>query len=356
MKATAFDFFVQLHLTERCNLACRHCYQSGPVSEMNADEMARVLADVKSGIDGWAKDYDLDISPSLHLSGGEPLLRVDLLRIVGHARECGFSVSLMSNGTLIDGPAARHLRMAGVKDVQISLDGLEAAHDSLRGPGSYRRALAGLSNLAGAGLETSINVTVSRLNWRQAGALAAVAGEAGAGSVAFSRLVPSGRGRRLSGQTLSAPEVAAFYSELRGYRDHGRVAVISRDPLAAVADMQQSDDIPQTELPIGGCAAGMFGVTVMSDGAVMPCRRMDLRIGSIRSGGFRDLWADSPVLWKLRTREEYRGGCGGCRYWPVCRGCRAVALAGGAGQDVAAPDPQCPYRQPVLASDRRHRL
>ncbi len=348
MNAVPFQFFVQFHLTERCNLACLHCYQSGPVSEMSGEEVGRVIADVRTGIAGWAGDYGLDISPSLHFTGGEPLLREDLFPVLRQARERGFATSLMSNGTLIDGRAASQIRMAAVSDVQISLDGLEDTHDSLRGHGSYRRALAGLQRLAGEGVETSINVTVSRLNMHQVGGLVAVAGETGAGSIAFSRLVPSGRGKRLAGQALTPPEVAAFYDGLRRYRDNGRVAVTSRDPLAAVADMAGVDSIPQTDLPIGGCAAGMFGVTVMADGTVMPCRRMDLRIGSIRSGGFRELWSDSPVLWHLRTRQDYHDGCDSCRYWPVCRGCRAIALAcaGTGSGDATGPDPQCPYRRP----------
>jgi radical SAM protein with 4Fe4S-binding SPASM domain len=181
----------------------------------------------------------------------------------------------------------------------------------------------------------------------QAGDLVAVAGAIGAGSIAFSRLVPSGRGKGLSEQALSASEVAAFYDGLRRYRDHGAVTVTSRDPLAAIAEMDGS--IPQTDLPIGGCAAGMFGVTIVADGTVMPCRRMNLPIGSVRSGHFRELWADSPILWRLRTREEYHGACGTCRFWPVCRGCRAIALAFAAAsgsEDVLGPDPQCPYWRP----------
>jgi radical SAM protein with 4Fe4S-binding SPASM domain len=351
MKATTFDFFVQFHLTQRCNLACRHCYQSGPAPEMGSEEVRRVVTDIKTGIDGWAGDYGLDISPSLHFTGGEPLLRHDLFTMLRFARERGFSTSLMSNGTLVDGPAAREIRMAGTGDVQISLDGLEDTHDSLRGRGSYRRALAGLRRLADEGVETSINVTVSRMNMHQAGELVDAAARTGAGSIAFARLVPTGRGKELSDQALSAPEVAAFYEGLRRYRDNGAVMVTSRDPLAAVAEMKDmsADSIPQTDLPIGGCAAGLFGVTIMADGTVMPCRRMDLPIGSIRSGGFRDLWADSPELWRLRTREEYHGGCETCRYWPVCRGCRAIALAfamANGSEDTSGPDPQCPYRQP----------
>lgn len=347
MKGTPFDFFVQFHLTERCNLACRHCYQSGLVPEMNGEEVCGAIANVKAAIEGWARDYEMDVSPSLHFTGGEPLLREDLLAILGYARGAGFSTSLMSNGTLIDGATAKQLKMAQLRDIQISLDGLEGTHDNLRGSGSYRRTMAGIRHLSCEGLEVSLNVTVSRVNMNQTRELVALAEDVGASSIAFSRLVPSGRGKDLADQALTTQEVAMFYSDLLRHRNNPKVIVTSRDPLAAIADLDP--DIPQTELPMGGCAAGMFGVTIRADGTVMPCRRMDLPIGNIKTDSFRDLWADSPVLWHLRTREDYHGGCEECGYWPVCRGCRAIALAfarTSGREDFMGLDPQCPYCRP----------
>jgi radical SAM protein with 4Fe4S-binding SPASM domain len=347
MKGTPFDFFVQFHLTERCNLACRHCYQGASVLEMDYGEICGAIADVKTAIEGWAKDHEMDVSPSLHFTGGEPLLRDDLFPILRHARGCGFSLSLMSNGTMIDRAVAEQLKAAEVADVQVSLDGLESVHDGLRGNGSFRSAVEGIASLVGEGIDTNINLTVSRLNMNQSGDLVSLADDLGVGAIAFSRLVPSGRGKQLADQLLTTEEVAAFYDGLRRFRDKTRVTVTSRDPLAAIADLD--GDIPQTELPVGGCAAGMFGVTIAADGTVMPCRRMDLPIGNVKNDRFRDLWADSPVLWHLRTRQKYHGGCDTCRYWPVCRGCRAIALASAranGSDDYLGPDPQCPYVQP----------
>ena len=344
MKGTPFDFFVQFHLTEKCNLACRHCYQSGAVPEMNYQEICGAISSIRTTVEGWAVDYNMNMSPSLHFTGGEPLLRDDLFAVLGYAFGCGFSISLMSNGTLIGPRGAQQLKKAQVADVQISLDGLEATHDSLRGQGSYHRALEGIKNLVGESVETNINLTVSRLNMTEVGELVHVAEELGVSGIAFSRLVPSGRGKALMGETLTREEVALFYNELRQYRSSSKVSVTSRDPLAAIAEMD--GDIPQTEMPMGGCAAGVFGVTITSDGTVMPCRRMDLPIGNIKRDSFRKLWAESPVLWSLRTREDYRGGCHSCRYWPVCRGCRAIALAyarAEGSEDYLGPDPQCPY-------------
>ncbi len=344
MKGTPFDFFIQFHLTERCNLSCRHCYQSAAVSEMNYEEICGAITAVNRTVQGWAVDHDVDVSPSLHFSGGEPLVRQDLSAVLGYASGCGFSISLMTNGTLIDEAAARRIGNAKVTDVQISLDGTEDTHDSLRGRGAYRRALDGIRNLVAEGVEANLNVTVTRRNMTQTGELIRVAQELGASGIAFSRLVPSGRGKALMDEALTRDEVARFYGELRQHKSSSSIAVSSRDPLATVADIDV--DVPQTELPVGGCAAGIFGVTITSDGTIMPCRRMDLPIGNIKHDSLRELWIESPVLGSLRTRESYHDGCQSCSYWPVCRGCRAIALAYSRAEgnnDFLGPDPQCPY-------------
>jgi radical SAM protein with 4Fe4S-binding SPASM domain len=314
---------------------------------MSYEEICGAIDNVRSAIEGWAIDYEMEISPSFHFTGGEPFLRKDLFAILDYARESGFSTSLMSNGTLIDNVLARRIREARVVDVQISLDGLEPTHDSLRGDGSYNRTLNGIRNLVDQGVETNINLTVSRINMGQTRWLVDLAEELGVSGIAFSRLVPTGRGKELSSETLTRKEVAGFYNELREYQVNSKVTVTSRDPLATIAEI--NGDIPQTEIPVGGCAAGVFGVTITSDGTIMPCRRMDLPIGNIKEVSFRELWAESPVLWSLRTQESYHGGCDSCRYWAICRGCRAIALAfarADGNEDYLGPDPQCPYQQP----------
>jgi radical SAM protein with 4Fe4S-binding SPASM domain len=344
MNRISYGFFVQWHVTERCNLKCRHCYQSGVVPEMSYEEICRALDEVSTAIRGWAMDYGMDISPSLNVTGGEPLLRQDLFDILDHARHSSFPVSLMSNGTLVDTDMARRIEEAGVVDVQVSLEGLEPTHDLIRGKGTFDHAVMGIRNLVDAGVDTDINVTVSRVNVGEADALVGLAEELGVSSIGFSRLVPTGRGKGLGENALSCDELRSFYGHLGKYGDMSAVAVTSLDPLCNISRMGSAP--PDVHFPIGGCAAGVFGVTICSDGTVMPCRRMALPIGNIKETSFRELWSESPVLSALRTREAYHGGCESCSYWAACRGCRAVALAfarANGDEDYLGPDPQCPH-------------
>jgi radical SAM protein with 4Fe4S-binding SPASM domain len=349
MQGTVFDFFVQWHLTERCNLHCRHCYQDAAASFMTFPEIIRAIDSVDGTLKGWVTDHGMAMSPAFHFTGGEPLLHDHLFDILEYVGNLGYATAIMSNGTLVTPHAARRLHEARVGEVQVSFEGMEAVHDSIRGRGSFRRALAGVEALLANGVDTSINLTLSRLNIGEVDGLVGLAGDMGIGAVTFSRLVACGRGNEISDQMLTPPELAEFYRWVHERQATSKVTFTSLDPLFTVAGLKQ--DVPDSDFPIGGCAAGVFGITITADGNVMPCRRMDLSIGNIRDTSLRELWAESPVLWSLRNRGEYHGQCGSCYYWAICRGCRAIALASARTQgreDFLGPDPQCPSYRPVI--------
>jgi len=317
------------------------------VPEMSYGETCHAIDNIKDAFKSWVTEYGMEVSPSFHFTGGEPFLRKDLFAILDYARYRGFPVSLMTNGTLITSEVARRIREAGVTDVQASLDGLETVHNTIRGHDSFGRALEGIDNLISAGVDTSINLTVSRLNMDQIAELVKLAEQHGISAVSVSRLVPCGQGKELCNEMLNPRELCDLYRNLHRLKTTSKVAVVSRDPLALIAEIE--DEAPETEFPVGGCAAGVFGVTIATDGSIMPCRRMNLSIGNIKDRSFRKVWAESPVLWSLRNRESYHDGCKTCRYWAICRGCRAVALAfseSHGGRDFLGPDPQCPYYRP----------
>ncbi len=85
-----FDFFVQMHLTERCNLRCKHCYQTGKnVDEMSLSEVKKAIGEIAGTLNAWKKTYDIDFSPSFNVTGGEPFLRSDLFEILSEMRRSG---------------------------------------------------------------------------------------------------------------------------------------------------------------------------------------------------------------------------------------------------------------------------
>jgi radical SAM protein with 4Fe4S-binding SPASM domain len=97
-------------------------------------------------------------------------------------------------------------------------------------------------------------------------------------------------------------------------------------------------------IPAGGCSAGVAGLTFLSDGTIVPCRRLPIPIGNLRTDALREVWVSSPVLEALRDKSRYTGKCGSCERWENCRGCRAIAYAYSVSRgedDFLADDPQC---------------
>jgi MoaA/NifB/PqqE/SkfB family radical SAM enzyme len=341
--AQSFDFLIQWHLTERCNLKCTHCYQGNEKrEEMSLAEIVGVVKAAAQMVKDWEETYDLEFSPSFNVTGGEPFLRSDFFPILEQMLSAGFEVYILSNGTLITREKAHRVAGLGVHGVQVSMEGLEKTHDLIRGRGSFAAAVAGIRNLLEAGVKVSLNTTLSQVNAPEFLDLVALAAALGVPRLGFSRLVPSGRGAGLLGQMLTTQQVKEFYEEILALQIEG-LEITSGDPMASQMKIPAPGE-DAGAVALGGCAAGISGLTLLPDGTVTPCRRLPLPIGNVRRDSLRELWATSPVLEALRDRAQYQGCCGLCKRWAQCRGCRAIAYAYSQSQgrpDFLAPDPQC---------------
>jgi radical SAM protein with 4Fe4S-binding SPASM domain len=337
-----FQFFIQWHLTERCNLRCRHCYQGvRRVQEMMWDEVKREIDGATEMFQAWESEHGISVSPSIHFTGGEPFLYEGLWDVVNHARTKGYGVAVMSNGCLITSDDAERASTLKISDIQISLEGPPDLHDSIRGRGSFAAAAKGVETLARFGNRVSANVTLSRLNVDQIEETIEVAKTMGFYGIGFSRIVPCGKGKALRDRLLTPQELKGAYQRILRLNIPS-FEVVSGDPLAGT--LLESKIPSGCNLTLSGCSAGFSGITITSDGSVMPCRRIGLVAGNLKRKSLREIWASSRLLWKLRRRESYGGKCGRCALWPSCRGCRAVAYAYSVNEgkpNLFANDPQC---------------
>jgi AdoMet-dependent heme synthase len=340
---SAFDFFVQWHVTERCNLACAHCYQEGrKPAEMALPEIKSTIKNISDTIRQWSDLYEIPFSTSFNMTGGEPFLRKDLPKILEEIDRHHFGVSLLTNGTLIDKEKARMLANLPVKGVQVSLEGPEAIHEAIRGRHSFSSAVRGIKHLRDANIKVTINVTLSDINADYFKDMALVARDLGVSRLGFSRLVPSGKGLTLLTKMLTKDRLKAAYEGIFSLKVPG-LEIVTGDPVAS----QLSEETPENadgSFPEGGCAAGVSGLTLLPDGTITPCRRIGVPVGNILRDSLRDIWATSDVLNALRDKNAYKGKCGTCRRWSICRGCRAIAYACSLSQgrsDFLEEDPQC---------------
>jgi len=286
-----FEFFVQWHLTEACNLWCKHCYQGErSIEEMPLPDIKKTIAEISDMIDDWSEAYGVEFSRSMNITGGEPFLRRDCFDILGEIKKKGFEVSLLTNGTLVTRERAQRLADLGVDAVQVSMEGAEDVHDAIRGKGSYDAAVAGVEWLVDCGLAVTLNVTVSDLNAEQVKKVVAFGSHAGVKRIGFSRLVPAGKGRALLSQMLTQERLRELYGSLFSL-ELKSLEIVTGDPVATQMKIKSNGDAGDTAM--SGCSAGVAGLTILPNGNVTPCRRLPCpsamceRIRSGRSGQHR---------------------------------------------------------------------
>lgn len=143
--------YLLLHITERCNLSCKHCYL-GLKSETELS-----LEQLRSAI----TEFEVLGGLTVLVSGGEPLLHQSFWSINDIIAQSTLRFELLTNGTLLDYESAHRLQF---HEVQISIDGWRTSHDGLRGAGNFDRSMAAIKELLDAGIRVSVATMITRYN------------------------------------------------------------------------------------------------------------------------------------------------------------------------------------------------
>ncbi|MGH9272542.1 MAG: mycofactocin radical SAM maturase [Ilumatobacteraceae bacterium] len=314
-------------LTYACNLSCVHCLSSSgrrDPRELSTDEAIAVLDELRR----------LQVF-YINVGGGEPMLRRDFFPLVDHAVASGIGVKFSTNGTYLDAAAARRLAAMDYLDVQISLDGLDAAtNDAVRGTGSYAAARRAMDHLADVDFGPfKISIVVTRHNVDQLDDLKALADGYGA-QLRVTRLRPSGRGADSWAELHPTNE-----QQRQIYRwllDHGD-SVLTGDSFFHLNAL--GEPLPGLNM----CGAGRVVCLIDPIGDVYACPFVihdQFRAGSLRdAGGFTAVWRDSELFRDLRQPQS-AGACASCGSWDACQGgCMAAKFFTGLPLD--GPDPEC---------------
>ncbi len=227
MGPTGSSRVVQIHPTRRCNLRCLHCYSSsGP--EERGELSAALLLDALTA--AAAEGYTV-----ASFSGGEPLLYRSLRPVLEGARKAGLVTAVTSNGMLLD--ERRLATLAGCVDLlAISLDGVPASHDRMRGdPRAFSTMASRLEGLRRSGIPFGFIFTLTLHNLHELEWVAGFALEQGASLLQIHPLEETGRAHlKLAGKRPDDTEcsyaflVAAQLQEALGERLRIQLDLISR--------------------------------------------------------------------------------------------------------------------------------
>ncbi|MFA6132865.1 MAG: radical SAM protein [Phycisphaerae bacterium] len=347
--------FAVWNFTNRCNLACRHCYQDSDHSALSDELTLKEKLDL---VDQMGRAY----MPMLAISGGEPTISADLVPVLERARGYGMHTTIATNGTTMTPALASRLREAGLRYVEISLDSVDPArHDAFRGQaGMWEKSVAGARTVvATPGLRLGIAMCVHQGNFHEVRDMIAFAESLGAGCFAHFNFIPVGRGLKMVHGDISPAQREELLGILNEKMQAGGMGVISTAPqlgrvcLAGAltgegrvtcshAGSGSGVKARVVAKYLGGCGAGRTYVCVEPNGNVTPCVYLPHRVmGNVRQAGLMDIFRSS-VFWQvLNDRTRRTGHCEVCAFRNFCGGCRARADAY-FGQ-LHAGDPGCVF-------------
>lgn len=252
--------------------------------------------------------------------------------------------TLMGNPFHLTPEICRRMKACGCRKYQLSLDGLRETHDGIRQqPGSYDATMAVIPMLREAGIDVAIMTTVSRWNVQDIPALVDEVVAHQADIFAFARYCPSKEDR----DVCCSPEEYRSMMELcwekfQKYESEGCETTFNlKDHLWTLFQYEKGlfdpARYPDDDIVYEGCNCGNCHLTILSDGAVYACRRMESKAGSALTDDLYDLFT-GPAFDRYRVYENFQK-CAKCELLRFCRGCPAVAA--GYHGDMYAPDPQC---------------
>jgi PqqA peptide cyclase len=322
-------FGLLAELTYRCPLSCPYCSNplnlAGYGDELTTAEWQRVLAEAQR----------LGVL-QLHLSGGEPLVRRDVVEIVNSAHELGLYTNLITSALGLSRRRAERLRAAGLDHVQISIQADEpAVSDRIAGTPSFERKIEAARMVKELGWPLTVNVVLHRHNIDRVADILRLAEELAADRLELANTQYYGWAlRNRDGLLPSAAQLDRAEAVVRAARARleGRMDVIYVLP----------DYYSQYPKPCMG-GWGKRQLTVTPNGDVLPCpasHALPLPRASVREYSLAWIWTESPLFQRFRGTDWMPDPCRSCSRREIdfggCR-CQAFQLTG----DAARTDPVC---------------
>lgn len=367
---TSAPIVIVWNFTNKCNLDCIHCHQDSSSVSTNSELSTPQAFKV---VDNMA---DAGVAV-LTFSGGEPLLRSDIYKVIGRAKDSGLLCTVASNGTLITRNVAKRLLKSGVERVEIGLDGASAeTHEFLRNtPGCFESTLRGIRNCAKVGFgEIAVTMTLYKRNLTELRDILRLAEKLGATRFYLNRLIAAGRGTRaqyldvgekekiqtlrvlydkLSSSIINGSGIQCYargmpyYARLSYEKSKGTIFTVS-EALSGYEGMFRKKYgkeivkiVKKLARSFGGCSAGLTYAGVTPSGDLIPCVPANIGLGNLLEQDLEQIWTHNRLLNYIRQRRQLWGSCGRCSYNGLCGGCRFTAYV--ANKDWLGPDVSCPF-------------
>lgn len=338
------QFGFQWHITDRCNLRCKHCYQqdySGS-SELNLAGLKDIADEIIRTLSKWNKKGDIAIT------GGEPLVKEEmfpLIRYLESAEEVA-SIDILTNGTLVNGEVVGEIKKLNkIRCVQVSLDGAcSATNDTIRGKDVFDKVVKAIRLLVDNNIRVNLMFTLQRRNMNDIPELIDLATNEGISTLTVERFVPTGSGLGMKDELLTPEEIKNVFGYISNRANQNKangynMISYSRPLWILLGNCANITTKEDDEFAGGICSVGLDGLCILPDATVLACRRLPIPIGNLQEDSIEKIWSTSDLLWQIRDKRNLKGKCNSCDLVCQCSGCRAMAYA--VTGDFLESDPQC---------------
>jgi len=329
---------LQWHITNRCNLRCRHCYQDNyqRVGELKFAQWTVVIQQYIHLLENLSDQAGYPLRGQINITGGEPFAHesfLELLALLSQYREY-FSFAILCNGSFITPKMAEILKNFAPRFVQISLEGMRDTHNNIRGNEQFAQATTALKNLVKVGIRSMIAFTAHRDNYREFPALVKHAQTLHVNEIWADRLIPCSNNAE-SSQILTTAQTQEFFKIVHQAQQRAAQRWFPSTQVRMHRALQF--------LVAGGepyqCSAGESLLALLPNGDVLPCRRMPKVLGNVLLTPLVEIYRHSAFLRELRESSPPTA-CKSCFFAEYCRGglkCLSYAQTGRLDQ----PDPNC---------------
>ena len=327
----------QWDITKNCNLRCSHC---------RALELRKIKKDLDLETVKSILGQLILLSPKaiLVLAGGEPLARKDLKQILfWYNKKSDFAhIEILSNGILINEDNIKWLK-GTVRGFNISLEGAdEKINDAIRGKGSFKKTLKGISILTKNDLPVRVRMTFMDQKEEDVEKLMRFLPEIGVEAFNFRHVVPVGQAQGMQVSSLQYKKLSEKIWSLGkdlglkvGFSDPFPEILVNKD----LQEQLKNHAGLKSGETVGGCSAGFSLLYIDPEGIVRVCPYFPLRVSDAKKIPLEKIWFKNKILERIRwMRSSLEGKCGSCQYKFACGGCRGAALATG---NIFGEDPRC---------------
>lgn len=304
-------FVLQWHITDCCNLKCKHCYQENhkPI-QLKEEQLMDILDQYKKLL------KNLKIKGHINLTGGEPLLCPFFFKLLEQFEkdEELYSFCILTNGTLITEEIAKKISKYSPEYVQVSLEGGKKTNDYIRGIGTYKKIAEGIKYLKKQNIFVSISFTASKHNYKEFPKVVKYALKHNANNVWSDRYIPIGDDDNFI-ESMDLQETQEYLKIMQNERNklRNKKSCNTTISMYRALQFQMTNDFPYS------CTAGDTLLTVMENGYLVPCRRMPIVIGNLLKDDMLSLYKKDKVLKDLR-KNTIPDECSNCEHGELCKG------------------------------------